>query len=895
MARPVELLERRVLMAAGFLDPSFDGDGRVVRTDGNAAAMVVQADGKILTAGAARAGTSFDFLLSRHNADGSPDTTFGQGGSARTDFDGRSDVAHAVALQSDGRIVVAGSSGRELAVARYLPDGTLDTSFDGDGVATTAFFTGTRTGAVAFDVAVQPDGKIVAVGSATSAPGEAVSALARFNPDGSLDETFDDDGRVTTGFGLTTAYAVALGPGGTIVVGGTADTNLGDGALARYNPDGSLDPQFGPFPTSGSDVPPAGVVRGVFGATDLYDEIRDVAVDAGGSIFAAGTVEGRGMAVARVSSNGASQQTFETPEFPSGPGGGASFPSAGTAIVVRPGESVLVAGYTTDMGGQPENFALVRFNPDGVIDRTFGFRGVAVTDFRSLSGTGASDGPDPQDAASAVGVAPDGDIVLAGTSNGDTALARYLGAADVSPAPVSVVNVAGGQLALAVEGTDGANDVRLYPWDAAAPRFVADMDGSLYLAPAGASQAVVNARGGDDLVRASYPGFIFPVEADGGGGADTLVGGLGPDLLRGGDGHDRLDGAGGADALHGGPGADTADYSGRTDALDISLDGIANDGAAGEKDNVAADVETVLGGSGGDRIVGSAGNNALYGNGGNDTLDGGLGADLVSGGDGGDTLLASETGAGGRVAGDYYWGGDGNDTVDYSGRTARMLIRLNLYALAHGGGRDRDTLRDVEGAVGGSGDDRIEGTALNNFLVGGPGNDVLLGGRGNDIVLGGAGDDVLNDTSGANALDGEAGVDTVNGVREPGGAVVLEAESAALSGATVARDVAGYTGSGYADYNASSGGYVEFTFDNASGAGPRTLTFRYANGGSSDRPLELKVNGVVVQSRLSFPPTGAWTTWRTVSVTVQLAAGVNRIRLTTVGSNGGNLDSLTVD
>ena len=885
-----ESLERRLLMAAGFLDPSFDGDGRVVRAAGTAGAVVVQADGKVVTAGAVEAssGTGFDFLLSRYNADGSPDVTFGQGGSVRTDFAGRSDVARAVAVQSNGRIVVAGSSGREFALARYLPDGTPDAGFDGDGLLTTAFFVGPGAGGVALDVAVQPDGKIVAAGSASPAPGDAVFALARYNPDGTLDDTFDDDGRVTTAFGLTAAYAVAVGPGGTIVAGGTADTNFGDAALARYNPDGRLDDEFGPFPATGGDAPPAGVVLGVFGGGGVYDEIRDVVVDVGGSVVAAGAAEDRGMVVARVTPDGMSRQVFEAPEFPGGPGGNASFGAAATTVALKPGEWVVATGYTTDVAGQPENFALVRFNPDGVIDRTFGFRGVAVTDFRQTAGA------NPQDAGASMALAPDGDILVAGTSNGRAALARYHGSGDASPAPVTVSNAPGGQLTLAVEGTAAANDVRLYPWDDAVPRFVADLDGSLFLSPRGVARAAVNALGGDDTVRASFPGFAFPLEADGGGGLDTIVGGSGPDVLFGGDGNDRLDGAGGADSIQGGPGADTVDYSARAAALDVTLDGVANDGAAGEADNVAADIETLLGGAGDDRLVGSAANNALYGNGGNDSLDGGRGADLVFGGAGDDTIVGAEGGAGGTPGGDYYWGGAGYDTVDYSGRAARMLIRLNLYALASGGARDRDTLRDLEGAVGGSGDDRIEGTTFSNRLVGGGGNDVLIGGRGNDTLLGGPGDDLLSDTSGTNTLDGGAGVDTINGVRESTGPVMLEAEDAVLFGAVADSDLEGYTGGGYADYNASSGAYVEFTFDNTSAAGPRTLTFRYANGGTSDRPLELKVNGVLIQSHLSFPPTGAWTTWRTVGVTVQLAAGVNKIRLTTVGSNGSNLDSMTI-
>ena len=891
-ARHLEHLEQRALLAAGFLDPAFDGDGRFVRAAGTGGAVVVQPDGRIVTAGAvdSTTGGGSDFLVCRYNPDGSPDATFGQGGSVRTDFAGRSDLARAVALQADGRIVVAGSSGREFALARYHPNGTPDAGFDGDGMLTTAFgFSG-----AALDVAIQPDGKIVAAGSASPAPGEATFALARYQENGSLDTTFDGDGRVTTASGLTAAYAVAIGSGGKIIAGGSADTNFGDAALARYNPDGSLDTSFGPNPSAGDDVPPAGVVLAAFEGFDVYDEIRDVAVDADGTVVAAGTVEGRGMTLYRFAADGKVAARFESAEFPGGPGGGASFGSAGMAVALRP-EGVLAAGHTADAGGQPENFALVRFNPDGVVDRTFGFRGVAVTDFR-LAAASLPGSTDPQDGATGLAVGPGGSIVLAGSTNGRASLARYLGAADAAPPPVRVT----AENALALDGTAAGDDVRLYPWADVVPRFAADVNGSLFLAPRGVGRAAVFALGGDDAVRAAYPGFNFPLDVDAGPGNDTLTGGGGADTLRGGDGHDWLEGALGADVFRGGAGNDTADYSSRTSSLDVTLDGAANDGASGEGDNVMGDVETVLGGSGNDRLVGSAANNALYGNGGDDTLDGGRGSDMVFGGAGDDTLLAAEGASGGGGASgsfgrDHYAGGAGFDTLDYSGRAARLDIRLDRYATALGAGRDRDTLRELEGAVGGSGNDRIEGTPFANRLLGGAGNDVLLGGRGNDSLLGGAGDDILTDTSGTNSLDGEAGADTVNGVRETTGPVLLEAEAATRSGVGIGSSNGGYTGTGYADYAAATGAYVEFTFDNTSAAGARTLVFRYANGSSAGRPLELRVNGAVVQSSLSFPPTGAWGTWKTVSVSVQLAAGVNRIRLTSIGFSGGNLDSLTIN
>jgi hypothetical protein len=119
----------------------------------------------------------------------------------------------------------------------------------------------------------------------------------------------------------------------------------------------------------------------------------------------------------------------------------------------------------------------------------------------------------------------------------------------------------------------------------------------------------------------------------------------------------------------------------------------------------------------------------------------------------------------------------------------------------------------------------------------------------------------------------------------------LEAEKALLSGAVVGSSQPGYTGTGYADYVNASGDYIEWTV-NATAAGLFSLKFRYTNGGTSSRPLQLKINGTVVVSSLAFSPTGGWATWALSSASANLIAGTNKIRLTTIGSNGPNVDNL---
>ena len=154
-------------------------------------------------------------------AAGSLDTTFNSVGWAATPIGAGIDVANAVAIQSDGKIVVAGGSGSTFALARYNANGSLDTTFDGDGKLTTTFG---GTSSAAYGVAIQSDGKIVAAGYSLSATNNQDFALARYNTDGSLDTSFDGDGKLTTDFGLffDFAFSVAIQADGKIVAAGNS-------------------------------------------------------------------------------------------------------------------------------------------------------------------------------------------------------------------------------------------------------------------------------------------------------------------------------------------------------------------------------------------------------------------------------------------------------------------------------------------------------------------------------------------------------------------------------------------------------------------------------------------------------------------------------------------------
>ncbi|HEX8246847.1 MAG TPA: BACON domain-containing carbohydrate-binding protein, partial [Pyrinomonadaceae bacterium] len=233
--------------ANGSLDTSFGTGGKVTTDIGNdnneiLAVAIQPADGKIVAAGYSSNGANDDFTLARYNPDGMLDSTFGMGGIVKTNFNNSFDYSEALLIQPDGKIVAAGYSFNgsfyDFALARYNADGTPDTGFDGDGILTTDFTGGDD---LAFALALQTDGKIVAAGITNTDFG-----LARYNPNGSLDETFDADGRVATSINnFDSAYAVAIQADGKIVAAGETDaaTNS-DFALVRYNADGALDTGF---------------------------------------------------------------------------------------------------------------------------------------------------------------------------------------------------------------------------------------------------------------------------------------------------------------------------------------------------------------------------------------------------------------------------------------------------------------------------------------------------------------------------------------------------------------------------------------------------------------------------------------------------------------------------
>jgi uncharacterized delta-60 repeat protein len=403
----------------GDLDPSFGTGGTVTMPVGNASAVALQGDGKIVTAGHADTGTQGDFALARYNPDGSLDPTFGTGGTVTTAFPsyfGSYDAAYAVALQGDGKIVAAGDTdtggGGAFALARYNPNGSLDPTFGRGGTVTTAF--GTPYDA-AYAVALQGDRKIIVAGN-TDTGTRGAFALARYNSDGSLDPTFGTGGTVTTAFGTShdAAYAVALQGDGKIVAAGFTQTAtqppLHTFALARYNSDGSLDVTFGT----------GGRVTTAFGMSGSL--ANAVALQGDGKIVAAGDTDigtQGAFALARYNPDGSLDPTFGTGGTVTTAFGTSS--SSANAVALQGDGKIITAGVTETAPGAYV-FALARYNPDGHLDATFGTDGTVTTAFGTIIAE-----------AFAVALQGDGKIVAAGLTEPATtatpytfALARYL-------------------------------------------------------------------------------------------------------------------------------------------------------------------------------------------------------------------------------------------------------------------------------------------------------------------------------------------------------------------------------------------------------------------------------------------------------------------------------------
>jgi uncharacterized delta-60 repeat protein len=395
---------------AGDLDVTFSTDGIATADFGSydaAMGVVVLGNGRIVVTGYTYDG---EIALVRYLPDGSKDQGFGSHGKITT-LVGNGSISNssgASAVQDDNKVVVVGgrnlqtSTSSDFVVLRYTKRGALDDTFGGDGKVVTHF----GDNEAAYDVAIQPDGKIVAAGhQLTDGGNDQNVAVARYRPDGDLDPKFDDDGKRIVDFGAYDALeAVALQADGKIVLVGSTwqqGSNGSDILVARIRPRGALDTTFG-----GGD----GYVTLDLGGTE---DARDVAIQPDGGIVVAG-IAGRGITVIRYRPDGTLDDTL-------GVNGVVFVPIAdveeGPEAVALQSDGKIVIGGTLS---ETELF-LLRLLGDGTRDITVGTNGLARTDLGDAIEHGY-----------AMAIQPDGAILLVGDrgtgNDNDFVTCRFLGA-----------------------------------------------------------------------------------------------------------------------------------------------------------------------------------------------------------------------------------------------------------------------------------------------------------------------------------------------------------------------------------------------------------------------------------------------------------------------------------
>ena len=368
--------------------------------DDEAYDMLLQKDGKIILTGY----SNTDIAAVRYLANGTIDNSFGSGGIVKTALRTVNPISSAIALQSDGKIILAGSANNgqtnDFALLRYNSNGNLDQTFGKQGIVITSLSEGDDN---ATDVSVQKDGKILVVGCCNDGS-KTDFALVRYNSNGSLDPTFGKEGIVLTSLsqGDDQAVAMAVQPDGKILLTGYSNTNI---ATVRYKPDGSLDKSFGKN----------GIV--ITSVNSGEDEAEDITLQEDGKILIAGKSNNglnNDFALLRYNPDGSLDPTF-------GKGGIVvtgirDGDDQASALCIQSDGKIIAAGSSNN--GLNYDFALIRYNRNGSVDRSFGQNGVVLTYIR-----------EGNDLASAVIVQEDGKILAGGNSNSGTtndfALIRY--------------------------------------------------------------------------------------------------------------------------------------------------------------------------------------------------------------------------------------------------------------------------------------------------------------------------------------------------------------------------------------------------------------------------------------------------------------------------------------
>jgi uncharacterized delta-60 repeat protein/uncharacterized repeat protein (TIGR02059 family) len=733
----------------GTLDASFNGQGWVAVDASNqfdfARAVIVQPDGDIVLGGVSLPSQTlggYKFSLARLNSNGSLDTGFNGTGLFETALNTAGDEGQALAMQSDGKILLAGISGAPggivgsgvFGVIRVNADGTLDPSF---GVGGKVLIEGTSR---AHSITVQPDGKIL-IGGGTSD-----FQVARLNPNGTLDASFGVDGKVTldVASGKTDrVFSVALQPDGKIVLAGTnAWTNTGTGwdmSVVRLNMNGSLDTTFAaPQPIFAIGGSRYQVVNG-----ENWTVAEDAAVGIGGHL----------VTVNSDYEDATLSQLLGSTVFLN------QHPSPGTTFTYtysnfdfsRSTQSVQLGtpywiGLKATPTGDDFSSATPRWIESWSSQQTSDYRG-SISPYATLS---------PGLMLLPAVVYPDREhfFMMIGAGGKDLGSWATTGQGN----PPGLIYPYKASYGLVEIDTQSAMNIR---GGASADVLIADQHGS-----------TLEGLDGDDLLIGSTAG-------------DTLRGGAGNETMRAGDGDDWIDAGAGNDTLEGGSGLDTAYFTGTRSQYTVSTN--VNTGVVTITDTVAArdDVDTLqgvewaqfsdqkvllatgsIGTEGDDLLVGTPAADVINAMGGQDTIVATAGADTIHGGNGHDVLVLDYSAQTQPVTDLFIPTWSANLTgmpvqVDLKGpfgvQTIGGIEGVNVTLTPF---HDLVTTTDTNDTVyGGAGDDWIDIAGGDDVLYGQDGNDWLYGSYGRDTVYGGAGNDTLGGGEGDDTLDGGAGYD----------------------------------------------------------------------------------------------------------------------------------------
>jgi uncharacterized delta-60 repeat protein len=363
---------------AGTLDPAFGTAGKVntiFMTNSRGNAVAVQPDGNLVVGGSADNGFTVFFGLTRYLANGTLDNTFGNNGMTTANIGGVISQVQSIALQPDGRIVATGytdsGNGASIATARFNANGSADNSFGTNGVVIS---TPAGSNQEAEAIALQADGKVVIAGFVSTGMTSSEFILERYNTNGSPDNSFGNNGKVLTSFSAGSghgAHALAIQADGRIVAAGHAIINgQFKFALSRYLTTGVLDNSFG---VNGKVISSVGA--------DSSGTAYALTIQPDGRILVAGfslNNQDRDFALMRYNSNGSPDLTFNATGQVNTPVG-ASSNDIVSSMALQPDGKVLCGG--TSFQGMNWFFAIARYNANGSIDNTFNGNGIVLTNF----------------------------------------------------------------------------------------------------------------------------------------------------------------------------------------------------------------------------------------------------------------------------------------------------------------------------------------------------------------------------------------------------------------------------------------------------------------------------------------------------------------------------------